>query len=144
MLTLQIYFVAYNRDKHSIVGRGVMRFFSKICVSLRPVNKTNMNSWNIPKWLELEIRARDKNCVYCGVVFDRTDRRKLATWEHIINDAKIVNKENIALCCCSCNASKGAKDLLDWLSSDYCKRKNINFESVALIVRQAIDEMKSK
>lgn len=29
--------------------------------------------------------------------------------EHIINDAKIIIRENIALCCCGCNASKGQK-----------------------------------
>mgnify|MGYP001151424370 CR=1 FL=1 len=30
------------------------------------------NNWNIPDWLETEIRERDKKCVYCGVEFTPT------------------------------------------------------------------------
>jgi len=26
-----------------------------------------MNIWDIPDWLEKEVRARDKKCVYCGI-----------------------------------------------------------------------------
>ncbi|MBP9732446.1 MAG: HNH endonuclease [Candidatus Magasanikbacteria bacterium] len=95
-----------------------------------------MNNWNIPSWLEVEVRKRDTHCIYCGTKFNRSIKKYLATWEHIINDAKIVNRENIALCCCSCNASKGAKELSDWLASDYCKRKNITVKNVAPIVKQ--------
>ena len=98
-----------------------------------------MNHWNIPTWLETEVRKRDKYCIYCGVRFDENIKNNKATWEHIINDAKIINRENIALCCCSCNASKGAIKISYWLTSDYCKRKNITVESVAPIVKQALD-----
>lgn len=38
----------------------------------------------------------------------------------------------------SCNASKGAKLLKDWLKSDYCKRKNINENTVAEVVKNAL------
>jgi hypothetical protein len=38
-----------------------------------------------------------------------------ATWEHIINVIRINGPENIALCCSSCNASKGNKKLEEWL-----------------------------
>ncbi len=67
------------------------------------------NNWNIPKELEQEVRLRDKVCVYCGVEFTPTkiSKKTAASWEHIINDAKIITRENIALCCCGCNASKG-------------------------------------
>ena len=63
-----------------------------------------MNRWGIPKWLEEEVIERDKNCVYCGVklldAIPRNGSRKaMATWEHIINDASIVNRKNIARCC---------------------------------------------
>ncbi len=77
------------------------------------------NKWNIPDWLENEVRERNKACVYCGVVFTpaKVSRRSAASWEHIINDAKIVTRENIALCCCGCNASKGQKQLSVWLHS---------------------------
>ena len=62
-----------------------------------------MNNWNIPDWLEKEVLERDKYCVYCGVHMinkmpRRGPRKTVATWEHIINDENIVNRENIARC----------------------------------------------
>jgi 5-methylcytosine-specific restriction endonuclease McrA len=83
-----------------------------------------MNRWGIPKWLEEEVNKRDKACVYCGVKFLKTiprngSRKFKATWEHIINNANIKTRENIALCCGACNSSKGTKKLSDWINSDY-------------------------
>ena len=102
-----------------------------------------MNRWGIPKWLEQEIKKRDKTCVYCGVKLLRVipsgkSRKNLATWEHIVNDASIVTRGNIARCCTACNSSKGTKMLSDWITSDYCERKSINAHTVALIVRKAL------
>ena len=65
-------------------------------------------------------------------------RRTVATWEHIINDASIVTPENIARCCSACNSSKGTKDLADWMKSNYCKKRGINKDTVAEIVKQAL------
>ena len=98
------------------------------------------NNWNIPEWLEKEVRARDKVCVYCGVKFTSTKvfKKTAASWENIINDAKIITRENIALCCCGCNASKDAKKLSDWLQSKYCKERGINPDSVSVIIQKAI------
>ena len=91
------------------------------------------NNWNIPDWLEEEVRHRDKLCVYCGVEFTpaSVSRRSAASWEHIINDASLISRENIALCCCECNSSKGQKELSGWLESYYCKREGITAGSVA-------------
>lgn len=98
-----------------------------------------MNRWNIPAWLEAEVIARDTSCVYCGISFGACGtRRSKASWEHIINDAKIINLDNIALCCMSCNSSKGAKLLADWLNSNYCAKKNISEDSVADVVKRAL------
>lgn len=102
-----------------------------------------MNRWGIPTWLEEIVRARDTTCVYCGIeMIDRMpsggSRRTVATWEHIINDASIVTRENIALCCAACNSSKGTKNLADWMQSDYCKNHGITKETVADIIRQAM------
>src|SRR5690349_6795899 len=100
-----------------------------------------MNKWMIPAWLEGEVRQRDKVCVYCRVLMiespsaDRS-RRTVATWEHIINDATIVTRENIARCCASCNSSKGAKRLSLWIESNYCKQHGISRDTVADIVKQ--------
>ncbi len=98
------------------------------------------NNWNIPAWLEKEVRERDKRCVYCGDEFTlaSVSRKSAASWEHIINDAKIITRENIVLCCCGCNASKGQKQLSVWLQSKYCKDRGIDLETVAPIVKQAI------
>jgi hypothetical protein len=99
-----------------------------------------MNNWNIPDWLENEIKERDKSCVYCRIEFgsSKKTRKSKATWEHIINDARIINRENIVRCCCGCNSSKGTKRLSDWLGSDYCKKHGITIDTVAEVVRKAL------
>lgn len=98
------------------------------------------NNWNIPDWLESEVRKRDKTCVYCGIEFTlaKVSKKSAASWEHIINDAKIITRENIVLCCCGCNSSKGQKQLSEWLQSKYCKERGITPDSVAPIIKQAI------
>ena len=98
------------------------------------------NKWNIPAALEQEIRERDKVCVYCGDEFlsHQVSAKASASWEHIINDASIITKENICLCCRGCNASKGQKQLSVWLTTAYCKARGITPESVAPIIKQAI------
>ncbi|MEQ1905758.1 MAG: hypothetical protein ABL888_16340 [Pirellulaceae bacterium] len=100
-----------------------------------------MNRWNIPPSLELEILERDLCCVYCGVEFiaDNPEKGLRRSWEHIINDARIVTKENIAICCRRCNASKGAKDLRAWLDSDYCTRNGITPATVAAVIKKALE-----
>ena len=77
-----------------------------------------MNNWSIPDWLEKEVIKRDKTWVYCGIQLiekmpSRGPRKAVATWEHIINDERIVCRENIARCCVACNSSKGIKKLSD-------------------------------
>ncbi len=95
-----------------------------------------MNRWNIPKWLEDEVRARDTACVYCGVIFGTSERfGDRPSWEHIINSAKIITRENIVLCCRACNSSKGSKPIQDWLETDYCKTRNICPDTVADVVK---------
>ena len=83
------------------------------------------NNWNIPLNLEKEIRERDKVCVYCGVNFTsaKISKKTAASWEHIINDAKIITRENIALCCCSYNASKGQNNFQFGLNQNIVKKK---------------------
>lgn len=97
-----------------------------------------MNSWHIPKELEEQIRNRDMSCVYCHAEFDKDSYRSRATWEHIDNNAKHISPSNIVLCCASCNASKGAKSLVDWLESPYCKSKDISAATVAEVVRRSL------
>ena len=102
--------------------------------------KLAANRWKIPDALEREIIDRDRCCVYCGIAFGSTDSRRAAkpTWEHIVNDARIVNRNNIARCCVSCNASKGTKALADWFESDYCRGRGISKNTVADVVKRAL------
>jgi hypothetical protein len=102
-----------------------------------------MNRWSIPDWLEKEVKERDKSCVYCGIRMmgsmpPNGSRKAAATWEHIINDASIITRENIARCCVACNSSKGTKNLSDWIQSEYCKKRGVNKDTVAEIVKNAL------
>ncbi len=98
------------------------------------------NRWGIPLEVENFVKQRDVACVYCSVEFSKetVTRKTIPSWEHIVNDIRLNGIDNIALCCISCNASKGAKLLEDWLESDYCKRKEITVATVARVVKEAI------
>jgi hypothetical protein len=98
------------------------------------------NRWGIPKEVKVFVRQRDLACVYCRVEFSEgiSDRKSKPSWEHIVNDVRINEIDNIALCCMSCNASKGAKFLEVWLETDYCKRKEITAYSIDTVVKNAI------
>ncbi len=98
------------------------------------------NRWGIPKEVEEYVKKRDTSCVYCGVEFsfDNDNRKRKPSWEHIVNDIRINSCDNIALCCMSCNASKGSKLLIDWLDSNYCKKNRITVDSVTNVVKLAI------
>ena len=100
-----------------------------------------MSRWNILSWMEREVIERDRYCIYCHVPLGAgAGNRSLASWEHkhIVNGAKIVTRTNIAPCYRSCNSSKGAKPLVEWLESAYCKRLRITTDTVADIVNHAL------
>lgn len=100
------------------------------------------NRWGIPKEVEELVMTRDLKCIYCGREFSYTKNsyKSRRTWEHIINDIRINGPENIALCCCSCNASKGTKQLREWLNSKYCFEKGITINNVAKIVKDQLEK----
>ncbi len=105
-----------------------------------------MNRWGIPDWLENEVKERDRSCVYSGIRMVEEmplggPRKAVATWEHVINDASIVTRENIARCCVACNSSKRTKKLSDWMQSSYCKRLGINKDTVAEVARNSLNSM---
>lgn len=102
-----------------------------------------MNRWNIPAELETEVLLRDTSCIYCGIDFSMlaTSRGAKPSWEHIVNDETIINRQNISRCCMSCNSSKGAKNLTIWLESTYCKHKGISKLTVAQVVREALENV---
>ncbi len=93
------------------------------------------NRWGIPAPLEQKIRRRDKRCVYCGAFF-RADSRRKVSWEHIDNDENHICEENVVLCCKSCNSSKGAKTLSEWLDSPFCEKNKITPSTMSEIIRR--------
>jgi hypothetical protein len=96
------------------------------------------NRWGISKGVEELVKKRDLSCVYCGISFTNSvaNHKTRPTWEHIINDITINGPENIALCCGSCNATKGTKPLADWLNSYYCVTKGITMDNVAQVIKK--------
>jgi hypothetical protein len=104
------------------------------------------NRWGIPKEIEEIVKFRDLSCVYCGISFinSNLNHKNRPTWEHIINDIKINGEENIAISCGSCNASKGAKKLEEWLLSKYCSNKGITKDTVAPIIVKYLNSIKSE
>src|SRR5215470_6320979 len=105
-----------------------------------PCKGEQMNRWGIPRWLEEAVKKRDKVCVFCGIAMKEHTRargvaRNKATWEHLDNDVRHRTETNIVRCCGACNSSKGAKKLVKWFESDYCKEKNISERTVSPIVR---------
>ena len=98
------------------------------------------NNWGISDAIERAVRSRDKSCVYCQRGFSAAQRGRRPTWEHIDNNEQHRGEENIALCCESCNASKGAKKLLEWLGSPYARKNNIRRDTVAPVVQRYIQK----
>jgi hypothetical protein len=103
------------------------------------------NRFGIPPEIEAAIRERDKLCVYCscemhlyvGVRGTRSDK---ATVEHLDHRPPFhwkdgLKADGIAICCGSCNASRGAKTHAEWFRSQYCLERAINFDTVAEAVR---------
>lgn len=127
-----------RRASPTCARRSTATLGAWVTASLR---RSAMNRWKIPDWLEREVIERDRYCVYCGVEFaaKSESRRDRPSWEHIINDARIITRENIVLCCIGCNASKGTMNLVDWLESRYCRTRGITRESVASVVRSALE-----
>ncbi len=108
-----------------------------------------------------EIRKRDKVCVYCGKDFDKTHHTETRVdwdelehlnhkpdWDSVgcyMREGKPVS-EIVAICCKSCNSSRGSKSLLKWFKKGYCAEgknsmvKIINEETVANVVKKYIDK----
>jgi hypothetical protein len=93
------------------------------------------NTYGISKQDEQEIRARDKTCVYCGILMKRSVRSFGATIEHFDNDGPFAKKYNVAICCRGCNSSKGTKKLSVWFETRYCRENKISGKAVSKPVK---------
>ena len=99
----------------------------------------NATKYDIPDPVVRHAARRDKSCVYCKLRFriGARSRKNLASWEHMDGySVKHPKVWNIALCCGSCNASRGPKGLAEWFDSEYCRTKNISRQTVARVVRR--------
>src|SRR5450432_4132076 len=97
------------------------------------------NTYGMLKEDELEIRARDKTCVYCGVLPKQAPYAMCssgATLEHFNNNGPFDKKYNVAICCRGCNSSKGTMRLSVWFRKSYCRDKKISAETVSKPVKE--------
>lgn len=100
------------------------------------------NNYGISEQLEKEVRKMYKHCVYCGrkmkpYLHTKGTPGDKATFEHIDNDGP-PTKNNIVMCCGSCNSSKGVNKLSDWLNTSYCIKHGISAEKLDPIIRRYI------
>lgn len=101
------------------------------------------NSYGIPADVEQRIRARDTKCVYCEKSFSLLSRRDWPTIEHLNENPPFRWKQGrlseavLAICCWSCNASRGKKSLNSWFRTPYCLNRinPISENTVAAVVR---------
>ncbi len=117
------------------------------------------NKFRIPEDVEAEIRNRDTKCVYCNnpmiYPWQSSNRKHSATIEHLREVKPFywtekglrtgLEKEDLAICCGSCNSSRGKKKLWDWLQkSSYCKENGINENTVADPVKEYLKKNSGK
>jgi hypothetical protein len=102
------------------------------------------NRYGLPENELKKIRQRDRNCVYCHkrMVNPRESKKRSdwATIEHLNHLPPWDNISTIAICCGSCNSSRGNKKITDWFKSKYCIERNINYDTVADCVKDYIRE----
>ena len=101
------------------------------------------NRFGIPADTEQRIRARDTTCVYCGKVYSPRSRRDMPTIEHLNENPPFywedgLKEEGLAICCGSCNSSRGSRKLRDWFRTPYCleRVKPIDATTVAPAIRR--------
>jgi hypothetical protein len=98
------------------------------------------NKYGIQEKDEIVIRTRDKVCVYCHkkLVEPNSDNKRTdwATVEHLNHLPPWNNPLTVAICCFSCNASRGNRRISDWFKGEYCLERNINEKTVAKPVRE--------
>jgi len=93
-------------------------------------NQYGLNEGELDK-----VRERDKTCVYCHkdmlFPYDRNKPTNSATIEHLNHLPPWNNIKTVAMCCGSCNSSRGALTLPEWFEKEYCKTRDINSRTVA-------------
>lgn len=106
------------------------------------------NKYGLPEDRLEEIRLRDDLCIYCNKSMTSPKNGGFsgnwATIEHLNHLPPWDNPDTVAMCCKSCNSSRGAKLITDWFETDYCIAKNINTNTVSSVVVDYIRKHESK
>jgi len=93
------------------------------------------NPYGLPEAEVERVRVRDTTCVYCHKEMTKPKRGTSscdwATIEHLNHLPPWDNPNTIAICCGSCNSSRGKRTVLEWFESAYCKERGINPSTVA-------------
>jgi hypothetical protein len=100
------------------------------------------NRYGLPENRVELVRKRDQHCVYCGKEMAKPSpnarRGDWATIEHLNHLPPWDNPDSIAICCGSCNSSRGNKRILDWFATKYCVERKISPKTVAKPVLEYI------
>lgn len=99
------------------------------------------NLYGIPIDVEERLRARDTSCVYCRRQFSTEERRGWPTIEHLSEKPPFhwgqgLKEDGLAICCWSCNSSRGQKTLRDWFRTRFCQERSIGPDTVAAPVQR--------
>lgn len=112
------------------------------------------NTFGIPPDIERKLRVRDQRCVYCHKAMKahahtRGTPRDKATIEHLESSngrgtaptywgqgLERVGLDGLAICCGSCNSSRGMKPLAAWFATRYCERHEVSAGTVAPVVKR--------
>ncbi len=103
------------------------------------------NKYGLPEEEMGRIRMRDKTCVYCHKAMKKPSagglRKDWATIEHLNHLPPWNNPKAVAICCGSCNSSRGKKQLLEWFKSKYCIERGINEDTVSEPVKKYLSSL---
>lgn len=106
------------------------------------------NNYGLPADRLREIFERDTVCVYCKKAMKTHSKsNKRVDWftiEHLNYLPPWNNPETVAICCWSCNSSRGNKKIRVWFQSPYCITRNINESTVARKVQDYIKNIEDK
>lgn len=114
------------------------------------------NKFQIPQEVLDRVGEPDNRCVYCIQPLEEYkhhagSKNRMATIEHLREEGPFywrdvvvdgvlkqggVKEEDLAICCVSCNSSRGAKPLIDWFAGEYCRERNIDRATVRGRVRE--------
>lgn len=103
------------------------------------------NRYGLPEDDLSSIRERDRVCVYCHKpmipVGSDGPQSDWATIEHLNHKPPWNNPNTVAICCWSCNSSRGNQLLRDWFLGEYCRSKGIDRPTVAEPVRNYLRDV---